>query len=297
MAEDVQRQGGGGVTLGDAAVDLAHVVGAAQAEQAAAAVQKVVQGRDVHAQVIGQIEVDGGIQVAATRAHHQALQGRQAHGGVDALAAAHRRGAGAIAQVQGDQVAILGVLAQQGGGAAADIGMGGAVKAIAPHPVGPVQVLWQGIAVGRRGHGLVEGGIEDRHLGHPGEEIQGDLDARQIGRIVQGRQGDHVADDGHHRRVNPGRPVEGLPPMHHPMTHGGQIPLPRQHPGGVQLGNDVLQTRTVIGDGLVEGEALRFPTRITPAAGELAPRLADTVHRPRRQDPPVGGVEELIFDG
>ena len=85
--------------------------------------------------------------------------------------------------------------------------------------------------------------------------------------------------------------------MHHPMADGGQIPLPRQHPGGVQLGNDVLQPRAVIGDCLVEGEALCFPGRIAPAAGELAPGLADAVHRPRRQDVPVGGMEELIFDG
>ena len=59
------------------------------------------------------------------------------------------------------------------------------MEAIAAYAVFAVQVLGQGVAVGVFGQGLVEGGIEHRHLGQAGKQFDRRFDAQQVSRVVQ----------------------------------------------------------------------------------------------------------------
>ncbi len=85
----------------------------------------------------------------AAGAHHQAFQRGEAHGGVHGNPGAHRVGAGPVADVQQDQVGLEGVLAQQHCGPLGHVQEGGAVKAVAAHPVLGVPGVGQGVEVGR----------------------------------------------------------------------------------------------------------------------------------------------------
>lgn len=82
-----------------------------------------------------QVEGHGRVDVTCAGPHDQALQGREAHGGVDRAAAAHGRGGGPVAEVQHDLVDRLDVAAEEGGGGAGDEPVGGAVGAVAAHLV------------------------------------------------------------------------------------------------------------------------------------------------------------------
>ncbi len=66
--------------------------------------KQVVQLVGGHPGDPSQVEDHGGVDVPRARAHHQAGQRGQAHRGVEAHAAAHRAGRGAVAQVQHDGV-------------------------------------------------------------------------------------------------------------------------------------------------------------------------------------------------
>ena len=170
------------------------------------------------------------------------------------------------------------------------------MEAITPDPVLPVEVLRQGVAIGRRGHGLVEGGIENRHLGYSGEEAHRHLDTLQVGRVMQGRQGDHVANDGDDPLIHPGRALEGLAAMDHPMADGHQFTQIRQHPGFAQPVGHKFQSRAMMGDRQNQLETVLPPALVPPATLEIPVRLADAVDGARRQHLPVIGLEELIFN-
>ena len=56
------------------------------------------------------------VNVAASRAHHQAFLGRQAHRGVHALAVTNRRGAASIAKMRREKLRLLDRFADPFGG-------------------------------------------------------------------------------------------------------------------------------------------------------------------------------------
>ncbi len=63
--------------------------------------------------------------------------------------------------------------------------MTGAVEAVAAHAVLFVPLVGQRIDIGMFRHGLVEGGVEDGHMRHVGQDRLGRLDAGDIRRVVQ----------------------------------------------------------------------------------------------------------------
>jgi hypothetical protein len=139
-------------------------------------------------QMAAQVEVDRRIDVAAAGAHDQPLQRRHAHGGIDAGAVANGRGAGAVAQVQRDQVAVLSGLPSIRG-ALGDIVVRGAVKAVAAHPVLAVEVLGNRIAVGGARHGLMESGVEHGHLRHAGNSSRATRMPSRLAGLCSGASG------------------------------------------------------------------------------------------------------------
>ncbi|MNI77842.1 hypothetical protein D3C73_1341680 [compost metagenome] len=63
------------------------------------------------------------------------------------------------------------------------------VKAIAPHGMGPVGVLRNGIVGGEVGNGAMERRVEDGHLWEIRPSFAGDVNAGDTGRVVERRQG------------------------------------------------------------------------------------------------------------
>ena len=146
-------------------------------------------------------EGDGArVDVADARAHHQALGGGEAHRRVDALAAVDGRNGAAVADVAGDDFPVADVDAEDFADALADVAVAGAVEAVAAHVVLGVILVGQGIEEAACGHGLVEGGVEDAHLGHAGEQGLHGVDAGDVGGVVEGSQVvallDHLLDFG-----------------------------------------------------------------------------------------------------
>ncbi len=160
---------------------------------------------------------DGGIDVAAARAHHQAFQGREAHGGVDGPAVLDGRDRGAVAEVAGDDVRVLGEALEQLHGARGHVAVAGAVEAVAADLVLLVQLVGQAVQVGGRGHGLVERGVEDGHLLHVREHRLRLADADEVGRVVQGGQLHVLLDRLQHVVVDDDRGGVLLAAVHHPV--------------------------------------------------------------------------------
>ncbi len=164
------------------------------------------------------------------------------------------------------------------------------MEAIAAHAVLRVQLVGHGIEVRLRRHGLVEGGVEDRHVGHVREQLLTGVDAGHVRGIVQRRQGEAVADDVLDVGVDQGRGRRLLASMHdavpdridlaqrsdHAEVAVGQ--LLADHPHGIDVGADL---RAAFG-----AHAVR------PLVHQLRSGQADPLHHPLGQHGFVGHVEE-----
>ena len=132
-----------------------------------------------------QVEHDAGIERAATRSHHQAIQRRKAHGGGAAATFDSRAQTGAVAQMRhqhatrGQRTALLQhthhVLVRQ------------AMKAIAPHPLRR-QPGRQGKVVVHRVQCGVKSGVKAGDLRYRRKSLLKRSDALQVLRLVQRRQ-------------------------------------------------------------------------------------------------------------
>ena len=150
--------------------------------------REAAAGRGVHAVPIDQVEQHAGVDRAAAGAHHEPVQGREAHRRGDAPAVAHRAHAGAVAQVR-DHGAPCGRAAVERRQHRGDVFVGQAVKAVAAH-------AFLGEAA-RQGEGLrhlwlrpVKRGVEAGDLRHTGAILRHRLDGGHVVRLVQRRQRD-----------------------------------------------------------------------------------------------------------
>ena len=177
-------------------LDVALVAGnAGNTQQTGLLVQDLVQLVAGDFQVVFQVVDHAGVQVAAAGAHHQAGQRGHAHGGVDDLALVDSGNGGTVAQVAGDEFQALNGLLQKLGGAVADILVAGAVEAVAAHAVLLVVLVGDGVHVGLRGHGGVEGRIKHSDVGLIlAKDLIGSLDTQDGGGVMQGSQGAQVMD-------------------------------------------------------------------------------------------------------
>jgi hypothetical protein len=165
--------------------------------------------------------------------------------------AAHGGGAAPVAQVQGDQAQVVGGPVEQLGGPGAHEAVAGAVEAVAAHVVLGVPLVRDGVAVGDRRHRLVEGGVEDRHLGQVGQQHAGAVDPQQVGGHVQRRQVDEVGQVGQGGVVEHHRGAETAPAVHDPVPDAHQ-----PGPLGVgehaqEVGHGAARRRVVGGAGLL----------------------------------------------
>ena len=113
------------------------------------------------------------------------------------------------------------------------------MEAVAADLVVFIVLIGDGVQIRMLGHGLVEGRVEHRHLGHiVAQDGPAGLDADDVGRIMQRRQGGAVLHRLHHLVGDEDGAGEALAAVDHPVTHrvdllhGGDDAVVRVHQGG-----------------------------------------------------------------
>src|SRR5262245_65821479 len=97
------------------------------------------------------------IHIAASRPHYQALQRRQRHSGVHALATEDRAGAATVSEVCADKSARAKRFSQHRRRTLGDESMARAMEAVATDPLLLVKRIRNGIQIGAPGKRMVEG--------------------------------------------------------------------------------------------------------------------------------------------
>ena len=193
----------------------------------------------------------------------------------------------------GDELQLLGGLAQHGGGPLGDVLVAGAVEAVAADLVLLIELIGQGVGVGHGGHGLMEGGVEHGDHGGAGHEGLTGADADDVGGVVQGGQGVALLDGGHDLVGDEDGLGELLAAVDHTVTHRVDLLHGADHAvlgvhQGVQNGLDGLGVgghgHVGVLDGLLAGGLI----------GELAVQ-ADALTQTLGQDLLSVGVEQLVL--
>ena len=109
--------------------------------------------------------------------------------------------------------------------AARDVLVGGPVEPVLADVELVVLLVGQAVHEHVRRHALVEGRVEDRHLRQPREDGLAGGDAGQVGRVVQGRDGDALLDGRAHARGDQRRVRELLAAVDHAVPDGVDLDL------------------------------------------------------------------------
>lgn len=124
--------------------------------------------------------------------HDDAIEGGEAHGGIDVVTIADGGEGAAAAEMAGDHLEVLELSPDDGGGALGVL-VADAMESIASDSLSqPLE--GSGIDAGRIGDLAVEGGVEDGDLAGAGDEDFGVLDAFEVGGVVDGSEGAEFPD-------------------------------------------------------------------------------------------------------
>src|SRR6266446_2560248 len=146
-----------------------------------------------------EIEQDAGVEVAATRAHHEPSRRRESHRGVERPSVAYRRHARAIAQVGDDDAR-----GRRAGKRLHNVFERDTVKAEAADSLVP-QCARQREALGHFRHLSMESGVEARHLRQARKPASSGLDAIDFARKMERREWDQTPQRLCHRGSDPFR--------------------------------------------------------------------------------------------
>ena len=296
VGQHIHRQLGPGIAALGGGADVTVVAAdAGHAQQAGLLVHHRVHFGGGHAGLLHEIAGDGGVHVTGAGAHQQAAQGGHAHAGIQHLAAVHRGDGGAVAQVAGDDLHVLGFLAQVVGHGQGHVAVRGAVEAVAPHAVLLVVLIGQAVHIGPGGHGGVEGGVEHQHVGDlVAKHLAGAAQALDAGGVVQGGQGGQLlvfGDDliGHQHAL-----VEGLAAMDAPVADGADL---TDVVNGLALAGGHLLHHLVEGLHMGGHGAGLGPLLTVLLMGDAAALVADALAQTLAQQLLIVHVDELILQG
>ena len=148
----------------------------------------------------GHVADHGRVHVARPRAHHQPLQRRQAHRRLDATTAGDRGHRGAVAEVGDDQVDVASGRPSSSAARPDDVLVRACRGSRSGARRGARTTAGHGVAVGVRRQRAVERRVEHGHLRHAGPQPAGDLDAGDVGGVVERSERHQAAQRRHHRR-------------------------------------------------------------------------------------------------
>jgi hypothetical protein len=219
-------QSGPGLPGGLGLEEGSHVVAVTRyAEEAAVLVEKCGELRGRQLLFGHDVQQDGGIEVAAPRPHHQALEGCEAHRGVDRFRAPYRGDGAAVAEVAGDHAQALVVgAAEKSRKAARHEAVGSPVEAIATDAVALVEHIGERVQERRLGHALVERRVEDGHVRSIGKELARGAISLDVGRVVKGGELEAFLDAPQHLIVDPNGGAEPLASVHHAVADRLDLP-------------------------------------------------------------------------
>ena len=202
--EHIEGKLGLGVTASGELLDVAAVVGlaAGHSQKAGLLVHHLVDLVEGVAALALQVAHGSRVDGAAAGAHHNAVERRQAHGGVHALAVLDGAQGSAGADMAHDDLAGLAV--GHLGDLLGDVTVAGAVGAVLTDVQLVADVLGQGVSLGDLGHVEVERGVVNRNVGQVGILLQAVLDNVGLGVVVQRGERSDLADLGEDILVDEG---------------------------------------------------------------------------------------------
>jgi hypothetical protein len=156
--------------------------------------------------------------------------------------------------------------------------MARAVEPVAAHLVPLEPLVGERVEIGARRHGLVERGVEHRHLRQRREELLRDPDAEQVGRVVERPEGDARLDPRDHLSVDRHRARELGPAVHHPVTDPAEPVREAERPQEIDRGAERAvvigardRLRLLLPVQLPVERGRGRPEPLRDAGGELAP--------------------------
>ena len=202
--EHIEGELGLGVTSSGELLNVAAVVGLAtgHSQKARLLVHHLVDLVEGVATLALQVAHGSRVDGAAAGAHHDAVERRQAHGGVHALAVLDGAQGSAGADMAHDD--LVGLAVGHLGDLLGDVAIAGAVGAVLTDVQLVANILGKGVGLGDLGHVEVESGVVDRDVGQIGILLQAVLDNVGLGVVVQRRQRGDLADLGEDVLVDEG---------------------------------------------------------------------------------------------
>jgi hypothetical protein len=217
-------QQGAVMAVAGGVLDVVDVAGdTGNALQAALGIDQRRQLLGRHVVVFNQVDHHRRVDAAGAAGHDQAVGGGHAHAGVHRAAVVDGAQGGADAQVTGDDFQFAERALQHFGRFQRNVAVRGAVEAVATDPVLLVEVVGQAVQVGVGRQGLVEGGVEDGHVGHVRQLPHGLADAFHVDRVVQRRKDRQGFDVGNHRGGDDHGAGKLAAPMDDPVADRGDV--------------------------------------------------------------------------
>ena len=242
--------------------------------------------------VVGDVLHHRGVHAAGAGAHNDALQRRNAHAGIHALAAVHSGHGAAVAQVAGNHTGLGAIQAQELAGALAHIAVAGAMEAIAAHMQALVVLIGHAVQEGLGRHGLMEGGIEHGHIGRAGHHLFAGLNAHEVGGIVQRAQRNVGANRVLNLLGDKHAGGKGLAAVQHAVAYGANL-AHFLHSALFGVGQGLDHERA--GLGMILDRLFKNDLLAIGLLGQLAALDADALHQALGQELLAVHIHKLIF--
>jgi hypothetical protein len=151
-----------------------------------------------------------------------------------------------------------------------------------------------GKSMGR--HGLVEGRIENRYLGHARKNPFGCFDPQEVRRVVKWCEGDEVSNRLQYVFIDQHRLPESLSAMDNPVADPEELRRAFDHGGFSRHAQDETKPFVMVGHPSPAYDFSDGARGLVGAVGVLALALPDPFQQAGGKDREVGALEYFVFD-
>ena len=232
--------------------------------QTGLAVTQIVDLVDAHAVAV-EVEDDARVNVTGTGTHHQTSQRGQPHRGIHRLATSDSRTRRTITQVQRNLVDFLCRLIQKVRHLLGNKLMRGAVEAVTTDIKLRCDLCVERVQSSSWRHGVEETSVEDGDVRHVRKQLARLFDAYDIGRVVQRRQRNKVADHADDFVGNQLRSREQATTVNDAVTDGRNIHRLRTNTVLIHQLERAVKTTGVVSDRLSDFNLLSGELQINNA--------------------------------